>query len=617
MPLISASAVGNSRTFSPPVLTALLTATAPLLAYNQPPSSTLLNQCLAVATWGGFVWALAPGAASKRGWPLQAALLALMVGVIGSWSLGALPASIALSHFAGMSAAMLVAWAGTEAARRGDAISAFAAFAWGLLAAGLLSVVVAVVQVFLPDWASGGLVAHSGLVGRAVGNLRQPNHLCSLLLWAVIAAVALCELGRLSQRQTIGAVIALVFAVELSASRTGAAALLLLAAWGVLGRSLSRPTRWLLLATPLIYAVAYGVMLGWGELMHQAVGAEARLAGAATGIESPNTRGRIWANALAMIAQQPWLGVGFGEFNLAWSLTPFPGRPTAFFDHTHNLPLQLAVELGLPLAGAVMALMLIGLGLAWQRSRRCVGPRGVAAMSAWMMVLMIGLHSLVEYPLWYLYFLLPTVFAWGYALGTPAPHAAQARRLPGAAAKAAALSADGDLGGGAQRGQPHPGLGRAAGAVMIVGAAVTLFDYLRVVAIYAPGASAASLDERIARGQRSLFFAYQGDYAAATSPEPVAGSALAFTRAPHFLMDTRLMVAWATHLAATGQVDLARHLAERIREFRNADAAQFLAVCQQSGAGAHFQCQAPQRQHNWREFLLPAAPHATPPTSAR
>ena len=36
--------------------------------------------------------------------------------------------------------------------------------------------------------------------------------------------------------------------------------------------------------------------------------------------------------------------------NVRGTQTPFPGRPVAFFDHTHNLVLQFAVELGLPLA---------------------------------------------------------------------------------------------------------------------------------------------------------------------------------------------------------------------------------------------------------------------------
>ena len=49
--------------------------------------------------------------------------------------------------------------------------------------------------------------------------------------------------------------------------------------------------------------------------------------------------------------------MGFGEFNFAGSMTPLLGRPTPCFDDTHNLPLQLAVELGLPRATVVMALL--------------------------------------------------------------------------------------------------------------------------------------------------------------------------------------------------------------------------------------------------------------------
>jgi O-antigen ligase len=56
---------------------------------------------------------------------------------------------------------------------------------------------------------------------------------------------------------------------------------------------------------------------------------------------------------------------------MAWTLTPLPGRPTAFFDHAHNLPLHLAAELGLPLALAVMALLLGAFGSAAWRAWRC------------------------------------------------------------------------------------------------------------------------------------------------------------------------------------------------------------------------------------------------------
>lgn len=550
----------------------------PLLAYNLPPSSTLLNQCLAVALWGALVLMLAPARLSRQALALQAALALMALGVLLSWS-AALPSSLALSALGLLAAAAVLAWAGVEAARQRDGVAVFEALAAGLLAAGALSALVAVVQVFAPSWADGLLIAQSGTVGRAVGNLRQPNHLCSLLLWAAVAAVALLELRRLSRGVVAALLVLLVFAVELSASRTGAVGLLLLAAWGLLDRRLSRGARGLLLATPLLYALAYGGVAAWGAYADQMVGAEARLA-ATAGIESANSRPRIWSNALALIARQPWTGVGFGEFNLAWSLTPFPGRPTAFFDHTHTLPLQLAVELGLPLATLVLALLGLALWQAWQRSARVDGDAGLAGRAALLIVLMIGLHSLVEYPLWYAYFLLPAAFAWGFALGTPAGDALPPRRSP---------------------------VGLMLGLAVLVGGALAMLDYMRVVVIYAPPANAAPLDERIARGQRSWLFAHHADYAAATTDDQ-PGHALGLQRAPHQLLDTRLMIAWARDLAAHGQLDLARTLAARLREFRNPDADEFFAPCARPGA-AEFQCQPPQAAHGWREFVppLPAA----------
>ena len=53
--------------------------------------------------------------------------------------------------------------------------------------------------------------------------------------------------------------------------------------------------------------------------------------------------------------------------------------------------------------------------------------------AAFVMVLMIGVHSLLEYPLWYAYFLLPTAFAFGLCLERPDARDAGARRAPAAA----------------------------------------------------------------------------------------------------------------------------------------------------------------------------------------
>jgi len=149
----------------------------------------------------------------------------------------------------------------------------------------------------------------------------------------------------------------------------------------------------------------------------------------------------------------------------------------------------------------------------------------------------------------------------------------------------------------------------AIGAAMVLGAIAAALDYRQVAAIYEPPEFAAPLEERVARGQRSLLYSHHADYAAATAfGEPRAPLApaqqLAFRRAPHQLLDVRLMIAWAQALAAQGQLDKARWLAARVREFRNPGADEFFAPCRLATPPAEaFQCQAPQRAVPWREFL--------------
>jgi hypothetical protein len=76
------------------------------------------------------------------------------------------------------------------------------------------------------------------------------------------------------------------------------------------------------------------------------------------------------------------------------------------------------VELGLPLATLVMGLLLWAL---WHGAAGlgATATTAVTRRTALMLVLMIGLHSLLEYPLWYAYFLLPAAWAWGFGHGLP------------------------------------------------------------------------------------------------------------------------------------------------------------------------------------------------------
>jgi len=587
-----------------PWFAAAAAAIPSLLAYNVAPSPTFLNQALAFALWPAFALVVAPLAAGRGAVALQAALALLVAAGLWSWLGAALPASLALSLIGSLGAAavMVASGAGASARRQADdsgpgAVDLFAAFCWGWVVSGALNVAIAAVQVFWPGAVDGDWIAHSGFPGRAVGNLRQPNHLSSLLLWSCIAAVVLLQLGRLRGRWAAALFAAFVFAVVLTASRTGLVSVVLLAVWGGLDRRLARPVRGLLIAAPLLYAVSWLGMAQWAAASAHSFGGTERLA--ETDISS--SRFAIWRDTLALIRQQPWTGVGFGEFNYAWTLTPSPKRPTALFDHTHNLPLQLAVELGLPLALLVTGLLLLAL---WQGARRswlASGELGTAQRSAMVMVLMIALHSLLEYPLWYSYFLLPAAWAWGFALWQPARPAGPAPAADRPRSTGLAL----------------------ANAAIVIAAAGAVLDYSRVVAIFMAEDGAAPLEKRIAAGQRSLLFAHHADYAAVTSGVALADPAHAFDRATHYLLDTRLMIAWSRSLAERGQLDAARFIADRLREFRKTDAETFFDACPAgpgqarlapaasaasaaasaaAAAAETFPCERPVRAPGWREL---------------
>ncbi len=561
-----------------------------LLAFNLPPSATFLNQAAAFIGWG--VWALLLASSSFtpgppwRGAPgsllAALALLALAAAAAPLWA--GLPWSLALSALGTLAAAALLVALGAALTRAGLAPAAFHALCVALVVAGVLGALIGVVQVFVPQWADGEMIAQiSG--GRAAGNLRQPNHLSSLLLWSLVALLWLAERGRVGRLAAPALGVLLLAGIVLSASRTGMLGVLMLGGWGWLDRRLSRRSRALLLASPVVFALLWTGLAAWAHHSQQVFGGDAQLAKG----DISSSRFAIWSNTLALIAHDPWLGVGWGEFNFAWTLTPFPDRPVAFFDHTHNLPLQFAVELGVPLALLVLALL--GWAL-WRAGRAGFGAgaesadpdTGLTLRAGFLMVLMMAVHSQLEYPLWYAHFLLPTAFAFGLCLGGD--------RSPSAVAAAPVRQRSRSLQIGA--------------ALLLIGGCAALVDYSRVVAIFAPGAHAAPLAERIASGQRSWLFGHHADYAAVTTAEHVADPAHAFARVPHYLLDTRLMMAWARALQDGGQADAARHVAQRLKEFRNEQAEPFFEVCtlldDAEPGEAPFQCEAPGAPVDYRSL---------------
>lgn len=125
-------------------------------------------------------------------------------------------------------------------------------------------------------------------------------------------------------------------------------------------------------------------------------------------MQSPSIRLELLAEAWRIFLAHPWLGVGWGQF--AWHdfllAEEFPHH-TGLTHHAHNLVLQLMAETGL--AG----LLPVAAGLAlWLYGQR---QAALDAEHGWLyaMLSILGVHSLLEYPLWYAYFLGPMALLLG------------------------------------------------------------------------------------------------------------------------------------------------------------------------------------------------------------
>jgi O-antigen ligase len=230
-------------------------------------------------------------------------------------------------------------------------------------------------------------------VGEAYGNLRQKNQFATLT--AIGFAVLVFRPAPLVRPVAVGAVLLLAAGNALSASRTGLVEWLaitaLAAAWPG-----ARRERLSLCAVGIAGYVAAGALAP--QLLWSSRGVEATNVFLRASTElGCSSRKVLWSNVLHLIAQKPWTGWGAGELDFAHYVTLYDGpRFCDILDNAHNLPLQIAVELGIP--AAVLAAVVAG-AIVWR-----VRPWAEAfpqRQLAWAVLAVIGVHSLLEYPLWY------------------------------------------------------------------------------------------------------------------------------------------------------------------------------------------------------------------------
>jgi Virulence factor membrane-bound polymerase, C-terminal/O-Antigen ligase/Protein glycosylation ligase len=276
-----------------------------------------------------------------------------------------------------------------------------ALLAHSLLWAAGLSSVMAVIQV--AGWAPIFSPWVADASGVAYANLRQRNQFASLTVLGLAALVWTLRDPQPGDRRRLwvyglkASVVVLVLGLLMvgnaaSASRTGLVGVAMVCALGWLWRAglppLAKLSLWLALPLYGLATLALRVR-GWVDAT-----ALARLA---QGDEPCSSRTTLWSNVLDLIAQEPWGGWGWGDLAYAHFMARYPDtRFCAILDNAHNLPLHVAVTLGVPIALALCTLV-----LGWVLWQKPWQERVAARQLAWCALAALMLHSMLEYPLWY------------------------------------------------------------------------------------------------------------------------------------------------------------------------------------------------------------------------
>ena len=378
--------------------------------------------------------------------------------------------------------------------------------------------------------------------GEANANLRQRNQLATLLAIGTLSVLWWQAKG-LASKQAAWMLALLAIGNAATASRTGLLHMLLvvlITLWwsrqGEHGQKFSGP--WALWALG-VYALA-SVCLPW--LLHHSTGqliepAWSRLAND----EACGSRRVLWGNVLHLIAQKPWTGWGWGELKYAHYMAQYPGGAESRFcdmlGNAHNLPLHLAVTLGVPVTALIFLTLLVAV-----IAVRPWKSRQLHQQLAWGVLAVIGLHSLLEFPLWYGPFQIAALMSLWMLTRS---------QTTGTWVWPAAM--------------------RAAAAVGFVVLSVTAVDYARVTQIYMPAAQRWEWwrNDPMGAANSSWLFVSSARFAELTltpvTPQNAAHLLALSQQLLHYSPEPKVIHALIASARLLGQEDLARWHEKQVR----------------------------------------------------
>lgn len=406
-----------------------------LLPNHYPPWATFHSDVVAFAALGVFVLAAGTGApvsAIRSRAPAVVLALAIVPAVQHAGGLLSFhgDALLALIFLAGLAAALYVGL--RQGSEEGSARKTVTGFAIAIALAGCVSTWLAIVQWLRMEEIMGIFIANIGESQRPFANFGQPNLFGTLVVMAVASAVFLYEQRKLGPVATAAVAFFLSLGLALAQSRAAFLAAGVTFAWWLLARPPASRLRPAVAVAWAAWFFACAASLPWLSVVLEFAGSRN------TTLFDNNGRILMWRQVIAGIAQAPWTGYGWGQTAAAQMAGSVEHPGVLATIYAHNLPLDLMAWFGVPLA-----LVLTLAGSAWI-IRRLLRAREATGFHALAIGLPVAVHSLVEFPFAYGYFLFPVAILAGVACaleaGARRAPAGRARWLVPAAAAWLALS---------------------------------------------------------------------------------------------------------------------------------------------------------------------------------
>lgn len=245
-------------------------------------------------------------------------------------------------------------------------------------------------------------------IPRVAGALGQPNQLATLLLWAMLSTFYFYIKRNITSGIAVLLIIYLLTGLALTQSRTAVLNGLLVIAlmggrWAILGkfipfRSMVAILLYLLISPFLLEGLANVLAIN-PETIIDRLG------------QLREIRIQAWLMFWSSVISQPWFGYGWSDVSVAQVMNA--DSQIAFggiFKQSHNLFLDLILWVGLPLG------LLISSMIMWTTYRLWMQSSDVVGIILFLIIFVAGVHSMLEFPLHYAYFLAPTGLVLGVAL---------------------------------------------------------------------------------------------------------------------------------------------------------------------------------------------------------